>query len=156
MSRLYELKRNAHGRLVLHMADGSEHVGVVPVRAFPIAAPHEGLSLVGPEGNELIWIERLAELAAPVRALIEEDLRAREFLPAITRIVSVSSFSTPSTWQVETDRGPATLVLKGEEDIRRLAPRTHLRISASDGVQFEIADLTGLDKASRKLLERFL
>jgi len=156
MSRLFELKRNAHGRLVLHMADGSEHVGVVPVRAFPIAAPDEGLSLVGPEGNELIWIERLAELAAPVRALIEEDLRAREFLPAITRIVSVSSFSTPSTWQVETDRGPATLVLKGEEDIRRLAPRTHLRISASDGVQFEIADLNELDKASRKLLERFL
>lgn len=156
MSRLFELKRNVHGRLVLHMADGSEHVGVVPVRAFPIAAPDEGLSLVGPEGNELIWIERLAELAAPVRALIEEDLRAREFLPAITRIVSVSSFSTPSTWQVETDRGPATLVLKGEEDIRRLAPRTHLRISASDGVQFEIADLNELDKASRKLLERFL
>ncbi|MGB6114954.1 MAG: DUF1854 domain-containing protein, partial [Comamonas sp.] len=128
MSRLYELRRNAHGRLVLHMADGSEHVGVTPVRAFPIAAPDEGLSLVGPEGNELIWIARLAELAPEVRALIEEDLRVREFLPAITRIVSVSSFSTPSTWQVQTDRGAATLVLKGEEDIRRLAPRTHLRI----------------------------
>ncbi|MGB6115563.1 MAG: DUF1854 domain-containing protein, partial [Comamonas sp.] len=69
---------------------------------------------------------------------------------------SVSSFSTPSTWQVQTDRGAATLVLKGEEDIRRLAPRTHLRISASDGVQFQIADLTQLDKGSRKLLERFL
>jgi len=156
MSRLYELSRNAHGRLVLHMADGSEHVGVTPVRAFPIAAPDEGLSLFGPEGNELIWIARLAELAPEVRALIEEDLRVREFLPAITRIVSVSSFSTPSTWQVQTDRGAATLVLKGEEDIRRLAPRTHLRISASDGVQFQIADLTQLDKGSRKLLERFL
>ena len=156
MSRLYELRRNAHGRLVLHMADGSEHVGVTPVRAFPIAAPDEGLSLVGPEGNELIWIARLAELAPEVRALIEEDLRVREFLPAITRIVSVSSFSTPSTWQVQTDRGAATLVLKGEEDIRRLAPRTHLRISASDRVQSQIADLTQLDKGSRKLLARFL
>lgn len=156
MSRLYTLGRNAHGRLVLHMADGSEHVGVTPVRAFPIAAPGEGLSLVGPEGSELIWIARLADLAEEQRALIEEDLRAREFLPAITRIVSVSSFSTPSTWQVETDRGDATLVLKGEEDIRRLIPRAHLRISASDGVQFQIDDLTQLDKASRKLLERFL
>lgn len=156
MSRLFALQRNDHGRLVLHLADGSEHVGVTPVRAFPIAAPEEGFSLVGPEGAELVWIERLADLAPEARALIEDDLRTREFLPEIVGIVSVSSFSTPSTWQVETDRGAATLVLKGEEDIRRLTPRTHLRISASDGVQFRVVDLTQLDKASRKLLERFL
>ena len=156
MSRLYQLGRNAHGRLVLHMADGTEHVGVTPVRAFPIAAPEEGLSLVGPGGGELIWIERLADLDVGERTLIEEDLCAREFLPTITRIVAVSSFSTPSTWQVQTDRGTTTLVLKGEEDIRRLGPRTHLRISASDGVQFRIEDLTRLDKVSRKFLERFL
>ncbi len=156
MSRLFELARNAHGRLVLHMADGSEHVGVTPVRAFPITASEEGLSLVGAEGSELLWIDRLDALPGEVRALIEEDLVAREFLPTIEQIVSVSSFSTPSTWQLETDKGPATLVLKGEEDIRRLARRTHLRISASDGVQFQIPDINQLDKASRKLLERFL
>ena len=156
MSRLFELVRNAHGRLVLHRADGSEHVGVIPVRAFPITASDEGLSLVGAEGSELLWIDRLDALPGAVRALIEEDLVAREFLPTIERIVSVSSFSTPSTWQLETDKGPATLVLKGEEDIRRLAKRTQLRISASDGVQFQIPDINRLDKSSRKLLERFL
>ncbi|ODS93286.1 MAG: hypothetical protein ABS45_03585 [Comamonas sp. SCN 65-56] len=156
MSRLFELVRNAHGRLVLHLADGSEHVGVIPVRAFPITASDEGLSLVGAEGSELLWIDRLDALPGAVRALIEEDLVAREFLPTIERIVSVSSFSTPSTWQLETDKGPATLVLKGEEDIRRLAKRTQLRISASDGVQFQIPDINRLDKSSRKLLERFL
>ena len=156
MSRLFELVRNAHGRLVLHLADGSEHVGVIPVRAFPITASDEGLSLVGAEGSELLWIDRLDALPGAVRALIEEDLVSREFLPTIERIVSVSSFSTPSTWQLETDKGPATLVLKGEEDIRRLAKRTQLRISASDGVQFQIPDINRLDKSSRKLLERFL
>ena len=156
MSRLFELVRNAHGRLVLHLADGSEHVGVIPVRAFPITASDEGLSLVGAEGSELLWVDRLDALPGAVRALIEEDLVAREFLPTIERIVSVSSFSTPSTGQLETDKGPATLVLKGEEDIRRLAKRTQLRISASDGVQFQIPDINRLDKSSRKLLERFL
>ena len=156
MSRLFELVRNAHGRLVLHLADGSEHVGVIPVRAFPITASDEGLSLVGAEGSELLWIDRLDALPGAVRALIEEDLVAREFLPTIERIVSVSSFSTPSTWQLETDKGPATLVLKGEEDIRRLAKRTQLRISASDGVQFQIPASHRLVKSSRKLLERFL
>lgn len=151
-----DLRRNAHGRLVLRMADGTEHVGVTPVRAFPIAAPDEGLSLVGEGGNELTWVPLLAQLAPAVRALIEEELAAREFVPTITRIRSVSSFSTPSTWEVDTDRGAAQLVLKGEEDIRRLAGRTKLLIAASDGLQFHVPDVTALDRPSRKLLERFL
>lgn len=150
------LARNAHGRLVLTLADGTAHEGVVPVRAFPIAAPGEGLSLVGSDGHELAWIDRLADLPAPMRTLIEEDLAVREFVPTIERILSVSSFSTPSTWQVETDRGPARLVLKAEEDIRRLAGRTRLLIAGSDGLQFLVPDSTALDRASRRLLERFL
>ena len=151
-----DLRRNAHGRLVLRLADGTEHEGATPVRAFPIAAPDEGLSLVGADGHELAWVARLADLAPVVRALIEEELAAREFVPAITRIRSVSSFSTPSTWQVDTDRGAAQLVLKGEEDIRRLEGRTRLLIAASDGLHFRVPDSQALDRASRRLLERFL
>lgn len=151
-----DLRRNPHGRLVLRAADGTEHTGVTPVRAFPIAAPDEGLSLVGADGHELAWVPDLAQLAPPARALVEEELAAREFVPTITRIRSVSSFATPSTWEVETDRGAARLVLKGEEDIRRLAGRTRLLITASDGLQFRVPDSTALDRPSRRLLERFL
>ena len=151
-----DLHRNPHGRLVLRLEDGTEHEAVTPVRAFPIAAPLEGLSLVGSDGHELAWVQRLADLPAAQRALIEEELAAREFVPTITRIRSVSSFSTPSTWEVDTDRGAAQLVLKGEEDIRRLAGRTKLLIAASDGLHFHVPDSTALDRASRKLLERFL
>lgn len=150
------LERNAHGRLVLTLPDGTQHTDVQPVRAFPIAAPGEGLSLVGSNGHELLWIERLADLPAGPRSLIEEELAVREFIPAIQKICAVSSFSTPSTWEVETDRGAAQLVLKAEEDIRRLAGRTRLLIASADGVQFKIDDSTTLDKASRRLLERFL
>lgn len=153
---ILELRRNAHGRLVLRLEDGIEHEAVTPVRAFPIAAPGEGLSLVGSDGHELAWLPRLDALPAAQRALIEEELAAREFVPSITRIRSVSSFSTPSTWEVDTDRGAARLVLKGEEDIRRLAGRTKLLIAASDGLHFHVPDTTALDRASRKLLERFL
>lgn len=151
-----DLYRNPHGRLVLRLEDGTEHEAVTPVRAFPIAAPGEGLSLVGSDGHELAWVPRLADLPPAQRALIEEELAAREFVPTITRIRSVSSFSTPSTWEVDTDRGAAQLVLKGEEDIRRLAGRTRLLIAASDGLHFHVPDTTALDRASRKLLERFL
>ena len=156
MSRLFALQRNPHGRLVLHMADGSTQEGVIPVRAFPVEAPEDGLSLIGADGREWVWIDHLDQLDTDTRALIEQELRIREFLPTIRRIRSVSGFSMPSTWQIDTDQGSTELVLKGEEDIRRLTPRSRLRISAVDGVQFQVENVTTLDKHSRKLLERFL
>lgn len=152
----FGLERNPHGRLVATLPDGTVHEGVTPVRAFPIAAPAEGLSLVGSDGHELLWIARLDQVPQPARQLIEDELDVREFVPTIEKIVAVSSFSTPSTWDVETDRGPARLVLKAEEDIRRLGGRTHLLIAGGDGVQFRVRDTTALDRHSRRLLERFL
>ena len=151
-----QLQRDAHGRLVLTLADGSKHAGVQPVRAFPIGAPSEGLSLLGQDGHERLWVERMADLPAPVRALIEDELAVREFSPEITRIHSVSSFSTPSIWQIATDRGDTQLTLKAEEDIRRLAGRTRLLIASAEGVQYRIADSGALDRNSQRLLERFL
>ena len=47
-------------------------------------------------------------------------------------------------------------MLKAEEDIRRLGGRTRLLITGSDGVQYRIPDTTVLDRASQRLLERFL
>ncbi|MBA4327212.1 MAG: DUF1854 domain-containing protein [Polaromonas sp.] len=151
----FQLERHASGRLLLTDSQGQAHLGVVPVRAFPIAAPAEGISLVGSEGHELVWLERLDDLPPALRSLLEEELALRDFVPEITRIHSVSSFGTPSTWAVDTDRGETSFVLKGEEDIRRLS-RQSLLIAAGHGVHFSVKDMGALDRASRRLLERFL
>ncbi len=151
----FQLHCDNFGRLVLTDAEGVRHEGVTPVRAFPIAAPDEGLSLVNYEGHEVAWIDRIADLPPVIGQLIEEDLASREFVPEIERIVAVSSFACPSIWQVLSDRGPAELTLKGEEDIRRLS-QTRLMIADANGIQFLIRDLRTLDKHSRKLLDRFL
>jgi hypothetical protein len=152
----FSLERNSFGRLVFSSAEGTEvHDGVVPIRSFPIAAPETGIALVSTDGRELAWIDRLTDLPTATRTLIEEELTNREFLPEIRRIVHVSTFASPSTWEVETDRGVATLVLKGEEDIRRINHST-LLIADTHGVQYLIRDVQGLDRGSRKLLDRFL
>lgn len=151
----FELHRNALGQLVLCRGDGVEHVGVVPVRAFPLSAPDDGLSLVGGDGHELAWIDRLDGLPGAQRILIEEELAARDFQPQVHRLLSVSTFATPSTWRVETDRGTTEFVLKSEEDIRRL-PDGGLLIASGQGVHFRVRDRAALDRTSRRLLERFL
>lgn len=151
----FTLSRNAFGRLVLTDAAGIAHEGVVPVRAFPIAAPEEGLALVSVDGRELVWLDSLDALPAAMRALVQEELAAREFMPEVLRIVGVSTYATPSHWTVETNRGEATFVLRGEEDIRRLGAQT-LLITDSHGIHFLIRDSSRLDKPSRKILDRFL
>lgn len=151
----FQLRRQPSGRLQFINAQGERHEGVVPVRAFPLAAPDEGISLVGTEGHELAWIEQLQALTEETRTLLQAELALRDFLPEITQLKSVSSFGTPSVWTVQTDRGDTSFVLKGEEDIRRLTGGA-LLIAAGDGVQFSIADMRALDRPSRRLLERFL
>ncbi len=151
----FTLTRQPSGQLLLTGAQGEQHAGVVPVRAFPIAAPDEGISLVSTEGREVAWIAQLHDLPPAERTLLQEDLALRDFVPEILRLQSVSTFATPSVWAVETDRGDTTFVLKGEEDIRRLS-RTALMIAGGEGVQYSIRDMSALDRGSRKLLERFL
>lgn len=149
------LSRDPHGRLVYTDTQGLVHVGVQAVRAFPIDAPLEGLSVVGADGHELEWVEHWGELAEPVRGLIAQELAQREFMPTIERLVAVSTFSTPSTWTVDTDRGRTDFILKGEEDIRRLRDGG-LLITDNHGLVFRVLDLKAMDRATRKLLDRFL
>ncbi len=157
MSQLvtFQLTRNAFGRLVFNNQLGLMQEGVIPVRSFPITNPDQGIALVDPHGKELVWIERLTDLPDDYRILIEAELKGREFMPEIKRLSKVSSFITPSTWEVETDRGEASFILKGEEDIRRLTTSS-LLITDSQGIHFWIRDRMSLDRYSRKLLDHFL
>lgn len=154
-AKYQSLSRNAFGRLVLVDEQGVAHQGVVPVRAHPISAPDEGVSLIGSDGHELAWIDRLSQLPTPERELLQAEFASRDFMPTVLRILKVSTFSTPSQWTIETDRGQTQFILKTEEDIRRLG-EGRLLIASSHGLQFLLPDRFALDRASKKILERFL
>jgi hypothetical protein len=151
----FQLRRDSFGKLVLTSADGEEFAGVAPVRSFPIQSPERGISLVREGGKEVAWIEDLADLPEQVRRLVTEELEGREFMPKIERIKDVSSFATPCTWYVDTDRGATEFVLKVDEDIRRVGEAS-LLIADSHGIHFLVRDMHRIDKHSRKILDRFL
>jgi hypothetical protein len=151
----FELQRDAFGRWSLVLADGTRHAPVTAIRAYPITDPEGGVALMDAEGHELLWIDQLVQLAPDVRSQVMQALTEREFLPVIEKLEGVSSFATPSTWTVVTNRGTTQFLLKGEEDIRRLTG-TVLLINDADGVQYMIRDLAAMDKHSRRLLDRFL
>jgi hypothetical protein len=152
----WTLQRDTFGKLILTNAQGEHFAGVVPVRAFPIQSPEVGISMVDTDGHEVAWIEALSAVAEPAQTLIRTELASREFMPVISTIVSVTSFSTPCTWTVETDRGDTDFVLKGDEDIRRIGADGTLLISDSHGIQYLVRDQFALDARSKKILDRFL
>jgi hypothetical protein len=138
----FSLHRDAFGRLNLTDATGAVFENIAPVRAFPIQAPEEGLALVNTDGKEIAWLERLSDLPIDQAELIREEL-------------SVTSYATPCTWTVKTNRGDTQFVLRGEEDIRRIGTES-LLIADTHGINFLIRDQYGLDKHSKKILDRFL
>ncbi len=152
----FQLVRTPFGELVWTGPQGQQVSGVVPVRAFPIQAPQDGIALVDPEGHELAWFVQLSAIPQPARGLIEEELARREFMPVLERIVSVSGFSTPCTWAVDTDRGRAEFVLRGDEDIRRIGSARALLIADAHGINYLVPDQLALDAYSKRVLDRFL
>jgi hypothetical protein len=155
MTNSFKLRRDSFGKLVFTGEDGVDVAGVIPVRAFPIQAPTRGISLVRDGGKEVAWIDDLETAPEQIRQLVVEELEGREFIPEIQHIKSVSSFATPCTWAVQTDRGDTEFVLKVDEDIRRVGEAA-LLISDSHGINFLVRDMFHIDKHSRKILDRFL
>ena len=150
-----QFDQSPSGRWFYVTAEGVRYEHVSAVRSFPVAAPDEGIALVNIDGKELLWIPNLSQVESKARANIQKAITQREFMPQILKLYGVSSFITPSTWDIKTDRGRTALLLKGEEDIRRLSG-TVLLVTDGHGIQFLIRDLAQMDRTSRKLLDRFL
>ncbi len=152
----WTLLRNSFGKLVLTKAQGDTFEGVVPVRAFPIQSPDVGISLVSVDGQEVAWIDALVDVPEPLQTLVRDELATREFMPVIEAIVSVTSFSTPCTWKVATDRGETEFVLRGDEDIRRIGNGVSLLIADVHGIQYLVRDQYAMNATSKRILDRFL
>src|SRR3954453_22080921 len=91
----FALSRDRWGRLVLVDAQGERHVGVEPVRGFPITDASHCISILSRGGEERIPVPDLAKVPETQRPLLVEELERREFMPVIERIVRVSSQSDP-------------------------------------------------------------
>ena len=150
-----KLHHDAWGRLVYVDAAGVEHVGVEPVRAFPLSDPARDVSLLDHEGREVAHLADLSQLAPEVRAFLEEELSRRHFLPTIRRIRAIEGITEPTTWDVDTDRGSAKFRLRSEEDVRRVVG-SRVIVVDDHGVRYLMPDYRQLDATSRRLLERYV
>jgi hypothetical protein len=151
----FTLERDSRGHLVLIDAQGERYSDAAPVRAFPLSDPLHAISICDKDGREIVYIDSLNDLEPATRAIVEEALGQREFVPVILKILSTPPRTEPALWQVETDRGVTSFEVESEDSIYRRDPR---QVSIVDvrGIRYLIPDTRKLDKQSQRVLERFL
>ena len=149
------LHYDAWGQLVYTDAIGATHVGVEPVRAFPISEPGQGIAILDGHGRELAWIDDLESLSPAQRGFLEEELSRRHFLPIVTKLHAIEGLTDPTMWDIDTDRGRTQFQVKNGEDIRRIAGCRVVVVDAH-GIRYLIPDYRKLDASSRRLLERYI
>jgi ABC-type multidrug transport system ATPase subunit len=147
------LEVDADGQLWAELPSG-ERLAVSARRAFPLSNPTAYVSLVDAQGEECACFEALAELEPSERATLERALTQADFLPLISRILSVTQEATSSLWRVDTDRGTTEFVVDQEDHVRPLEDGRHL-ISDSHGMRYMVPAPSALDAPSRKILARF-
>jgi len=146
---------DSRGRLVLRQPDGTEVVGVMPVRAFPLTDPEGLVAFCDDGGREVASVSRLEHLPPEDRRLVEAEMERWEFLPLIRRIRSIAPVAWPSLWEVETDRGRTSFLVAAEEHVR-LVGEAGVLLADSHGIRWWIPDRRALDRASRRWLARIL
>lgn len=154
-SATLRLRTGGAGALQAYDATGFRVDGVTPLRLFPLTDPDRWIVLLDRNGREVASIDDPTRLDSDSATLLAQELKMREFVPQISKILWVSGNSEPSQWRVATDRGITEFVLNDEKDIRRLGTHGVLIIDAH-GIRYLIADDRKLDRTGRRIIEWYI
>jgi len=150
------IERRPDGTLAVELAGRAEPATEAKVaRCFPWSLPGRYVSILNKDGEELALLESLEQLPPDSRRIVEEELSAVVFNPRIRRVLSRKDEFGITSITAETDRGEVTFQVRSEDDVRSLSA-TRVLFRDADGNVYEVADITRLDRASRKHLERYL
>jgi len=150
----YRLTRRGD-RVMLH-ADGDEPVAVRIVWARPISARGAEISLLDDQKREALMLSGLDDLDADSRAIAEEELAKRYFIPRITRVVSAVANFGIRYWRVETDLGERRFALKQASKNAVWLTDDHLVLRDTLGCRYEIRPYADLDERSRAEVEKVI
>ncbi len=138
----------------IRLPDGEVYEDVQFARAFPFSQPHQFIGVMTFEGKEIGMFRSLEGMEPRSRAIVEEELEQRYFIPIIQKVYSLTEEYGQLRWHVDTDRGERVFYVRNWRDnVHELSPVRYL-IVAVDGSRYEIRDLNALDARSRGWLDR--
>jgi hypothetical protein len=125
-------------------------------RAFPLSEPDRYIGLRDAKDKDIGMLETLDGLDPQSRAIIEDELERRYFLPRVLKVNKAKKEYETVTFDVETDKGPRVYVVQNmRESSQEVAPGRVL-ITDRTGARFEIPDVYAAGKDVLAVLGRVL
>jgi hypothetical protein len=125
-------------------------------RAFPLSKPDSYIGLRDGQDKDIGMFVTLDGMDAASRAVVDEELERRYFVPRVQRVVNVKEEFGNVTWEVETDKGRRTFLVQNlRESVQELTP-TRVLVTDKDGVRYEFPDVRQLDLKSAAVLQRVM
>jgi hypothetical protein len=141
--------------------DGKEHYRRVTLRScFPVSEKTRYLSVRDAseeEQAEIGVVEDWMTLHERDRQAVAEELGLHYFVPAIQRVFEVRDELGFLYWTVDTDKGHKEFVMRNNviQHAREVSPGRWLLIDVNQA-RYEIPDIGAMDRASQKLIQRYL
>ena len=87
---------------------------------FPWSHPRSYISLRNEHGVEQAFVGQLSDMDPEQRAILEEALHRRNFIPEITTIHAISDDQELYVWSVTTQAGPRKFLTERRDHVRAL------------------------------------
>jgi hypothetical protein len=144
----------AGGVLRMTLGDQRSYLRVRVARAFPLSDPHHYYGLLDGAGKDIGVIVNPADLDTESRTLAEDALEKHYFVPVVKEVLSVKEDYGSIVWEVDTDRGRKTYIVRSMRDNLADLSATRVLITDVDGNRFEIPDITRLGAYAQSLVLR--
>lgn len=111
---------------------------------------------MGEASKEIGLIESLRQWPEETRAMLDEQLALRYFMPKIEKVKKIKEEFGFSYWEVLSDRGPASFTIRGGSGSIFSPSHGRYIITDIDGNRFIIENMEELTAKERKLLDLYV
>ncbi len=148
-----------NGIVRLTIKDECSYPNVTFFRCFPLETKDQFISIRNGLDNgdtEIGIVPDLNALDDRNRAIVEEALARRYFVPLVLSVLKIEELFGRYIWNVETDKGPRELTIKDMNTNIRFLGDYRMLIIDADGCRYYVPNFQQLDSTSLRYLSRYL
>lgn len=134
--------------------DGSCFTRVKLVRSFPYTMPDRFISVRSADGDEIAMIEDVNFLVEESLQAAREELNRNYMIPKVKHILSVEKRGTDWQLRVDTNYGPATLIMDNLHENIQTVSDSRWMLTDNEGRRFALSDPDRMDARSRDLWKK--
>jgi len=144
------------GKVFIKYPDSEKETAVKIILSRPVSGRGQELSILDEKGKELEMLAGVSMLEEQCAAIATEELEKRYLIPIITHVRNARTCSGNRYMEVETDRGPKTILIRDPNSNVIWFTNDRLMIRDTLGNRYEIVSLTKLSDNSQKEIDKII